>query len=101
MYNKRNSLRKNHLMSLKKLKIKKQKKDIVIGYSDTHGKTIIIDYDDYTKIINQSLDKNFIKLPYNKSKIKEIINKNKEEMNKLVMNMCENNIIMKLTLYLV
>ena len=56
-YKRRNNLNKNHLISLKKLRLKTQNKDIVIGYSDKDGKTIIIDYDDYIKIINDALEK--------------------------------------------
>ena len=83
----------------KKFKLRTQNKDIVIGYSDKDGKTIIIDYDDYIKIINDALEKNYTKLPLNEPKIKEVINKNKEEMNKIIMSLCENNIIDEDMLY--
>ena len=62
-YKRRNNLNKNQLISLKELKLKSQNKDLVIGFSDKDGKTIIVDYDDYIKIVNEALDKNYIKLP--------------------------------------
>ena len=41
---------------MKKLNLKTQIKDIVISYSDKDGKTIIVNYDDYIKIINYALE---------------------------------------------
>ena len=52
----RNNQNSNLEMSLKTLKIKTQNKELVIGYFNKDGKTIIMDFDDYISLIKQPLE---------------------------------------------
>ena len=79
--------------------MKTQNKEIVIGYSDKDGKTIIMDYNDYITLIKQALEKNYEKLPHNEAKIKELINMIKDEMNKILIKMWEMKFIDNNLLY--
>ena len=99
MHKFRNNLNKSLQFSLRKLRMKTQNKEIVIGYSDKDGKTIIMDYNDYITLIKQALEKNYEKLPHNEAKIKERINMIKDEMNKILIKMWEMKFIDNNLLY--
>ena len=75
----KNNLNKNLQDSLKKLRYKTQNKEIVIGNSDKDGKIIIMNYEDYINIIEQSLINNYEELTYNEKDIKVQIKKIKEK----------------------
>ena len=66
--------------SLKKLRYKTQNKEIVIGNSDKDGKIIIMNYEDYINIIEQTLTNNYEKLAYNGKDIKVQIKKITEKI---------------------
>ena len=89
----KNNLNKNLQDSLKKLRYKTQNKEIVIGNSDKDGKIIIMNYEDYINIIEQSLINNYEELTYNEKDIKVQIKKIKEKMVETIIKMWEKSII--------